>query len=141
MDMSTAARTLEKAGNQYIGSVKNRSADRAYPFPAPSKAVNTAANMHEPVFSSIQGGEGRGAYQLSTVKLRGTHRANLGVAGRTLALRFYTLLFFGAPSPGENTQPGKKCKTEPEQGDPDNHKSQNFYKLFHYLPAVFFAPV
>ena len=65
MDMGTAARTLEKPGNEDFVCFKNRAADRAYPGPISPEAVNAAPDMHKPVFPPVQGREGQGTYQFS----------------------------------------------------------------------------
>jgi hypothetical protein len=59
MNMGAAARALKKTGNEDFVSAENRSADRAYPIPFTMKAIDTAPDMHEPVFSAVKGRKGK----------------------------------------------------------------------------------
>jgi len=67
MHVGTAARTLEKAGNQDLVVFKNYSADRAYTVAIATEAVKAAFDVHEAVFASVQGRKGCGAYHFAVV--------------------------------------------------------------------------
>ena len=134
MDMRTPPWMLKKFGNEDILTLKNYPADRAYAVTVAYKAVDAAADMHEPVFAPVHRGERRGTDQLPGFKLRGTDRADLRVAGGTLALWLYPRLLLGTASQGGKTHLREKGRTNPQQAKPDKNIHQNFKKLFHNHP-------
>jgi len=93
-----------KSAYQNLIPLKDYPANRAYPLAIAIEAVIAAANVHEPFFAAVPGGEGFGTYQLPAGKLCGTYRAGLGVAGGTFDIRFYVWLIPGVLPAGENTQ-------------------------------------
>jgi 16S rRNA (cytidine1402-2'-O)-methyltransferase len=132
MDMGTAARALKKAGDKNVVPAKNRSADRAYPVPVPAEAVNTAPDVHEPVFTAVQRRKGRGTYHLPIDKPGGTYRADLWITWYAFASGSDTPASAETASKrGDSSYAEKKGIAKPEQNDSDNYKNQNFKNLFH----------
>jgi len=137
MDMRTAARPLKKPGNKDFIFFKNDTADRAYPVTVTVETVNTAADMHKPVFAAVQRGEGQGAYQFSFFQFGGTYGTGLGFSGYAFAPGFKAPVFPvpAAPSVGRDANAEKEGITEPKQGCTHHYKNQNFENLFH-CPAL-----
>ena len=120
MNMGTAARAFKEAGDENLGPSKDNAANRAYPLPISPQAVYAAPDMHEPVFTAVQGRESRRAYQFSGVQLGRTHRAGLGFTGKAFTWRLRPLSFSGGSSQGREADTDKESIAEPEQGDSGN---------------------
>jgi hypothetical protein len=54
MNMRLAAGVFKKTAHKHFLSLKHQAADRANPIPLSPQAVNTAFDMHEPVFPAGQ---------------------------------------------------------------------------------------
>ena len=141
MDMGTAARTLKKTGNKDLVMPKDYTADRALPVPVSLEAVNTAPDVHEPVFAAVQGREGQGANQLPLLEFCGTNRAGLGIPGSAFKAGLKAAASPEPYSPSQSSKGGdthreKEGIAKPEQDDPYNNKNHNFKYMFHSLACL-----
>jgi len=128
MNMGAAAGAFKQAAYKDFVSSKDYDTNRALPFPAAVKAVNAAPDVHEAVFTAVQGGKGQGANQLPVLQFRGTYRAGLGIAGHAVTAGLGAAAAAGPESPsqsGESRNPHaeKEGIAKPEQDDPYNHKN------------------
>jgi len=68
MDMGAASGAFKETADEDFGVFQDYSADRAYPFPISPETVNTAPDMHEPVFAAVHGWESQGAHQFTVLQ-------------------------------------------------------------------------
>jgi hypothetical protein len=63
--MGAAVGALEDAGYQYVGYAEKYAANGAASLYCPVDAVSAAADVHQPVFASGYGREGKGFHQIA----------------------------------------------------------------------------
>jgi hypothetical protein len=135
MNMSTAG-TFKHSGNEDFVLLEMSVANRTNPIPLAVKTINTAPDMHEPVFSSGNRRKSRGFYQFSLVQSGGTYRAGLGRAGVTFSQGPPLTPPPKAAAGGyTKTDPYKQGIPEPEQDGSYDGKGQNLNKMFHIVNA------